>query len=203
MHKHTATELYKKGKRPQEKVKGPDDSVKNTKDQGATSRKASRNGEVFLGPIHCQEEAPQFLEGCEVSILGKAKCGTKERDQKIQGDRADVGDVEVVCGLCFFLRLDEETEPEGWKQLHVGGVGGGGCQHLQVMMTQLLQTHWEEQGAGRKKNWQGSDKKLTIYVDSMDPKTAFDVARPKQDAHGWITSALLRDDTFESKFNFT
>ena len=74
-----------------------------------------------------------------MSILGKAKCGTKERDQKLQGDRADVGDVEVL--------------------------------------------------------------------------TAFDVARPKQDAHGWITSALLRDlgslegqatfDTVESKFNFT
>ena len=39
-------------------------------------------------------------------------------------------------------RLDKETEPENWKKKHVGGVDGISCQHLQVMMTNLPQKHW-------------------------------------------------------------
>ena len=42
---------------------------------------------------------------------------------------------------CIDLRLEMEKEPEGWNQLHVGGTDGTGCQHLQVMMTRLLQKH--------------------------------------------------------------
>ena len=59
-----------------------------------------------------------------------------------------------------------------------------------------------------------------MYIASADIKTAFDVARPKQmakilggqEAHGWITAALLREmnglaghAAFDnvSKFNFT
>ena len=38
---------------------------------------------------------------------------------------------------CIFLRLEKETEPGNWKNLHIGGVDGISCQHLQVMMTNL------------------------------------------------------------------
>ena len=41
------------------------------------------------------------------------------------------------------VRLHKEKEPEKLKQLHAGGIDGISCQHLQVMMTQLLQKHWE------------------------------------------------------------
>ena len=41
---------------------------------------------------------------------------------------------------CMILRLGTEKEPESWRQLHVGGVDGMRCQHLQVKMTQLLHT---------------------------------------------------------------
>ena len=39
---------------------------------------------------------------------------------------------------CILLRLEKERELESWKKLHVGGIDGISCQHLQVMMTNLL-----------------------------------------------------------------
>ena len=44
---------------------------------------------------------------------------------------------------CIVLRLEKEKEPESWKNFLVGGIEGISCQHLQVMMTNLLQKHWE------------------------------------------------------------
>ena len=41
--------------------------------------------------------------------------------------------------LCIILRLEKWKEPESLKKLHVGGVDGISCQHLQVMVTNLLQ----------------------------------------------------------------
>ena len=41
------------------------------------------------------------------------------------------------------------------KHLHVGGVD---APHLQVMMTQQLQKHWEWQEDRRKDNWQSCEK---------------------------------------------
>ena len=48
---------------------------------------------------------------------------------------------------CIIPRLETEKEQEDMKQLLVGGIDGISCQHLQVLMTQLLQKHWgwEEQ----------------------------------------------------------
>ena len=40
---------------------------------------------------------------------------------------------------CVILRLEQEKEPESWKRLHVGGFDGVRCQHLQVVVTNLLQ----------------------------------------------------------------
>ena len=42
---------------------------------------------------------------------------------------------------CIILRLEKEKEPESLKKLHLGGIDGITCQHLQVVMTQLLQKH--------------------------------------------------------------
>ena len=47
---------------------------------------------------------------------------------------------------CIFPRLEKDTEPEEMQQLQVGGIDGISCQHLQVLMTQMLQKHldWRE-----------------------------------------------------------
>ena len=112
-------------------------------------------------------------------------------ERKLHGHGADV---EVVRKL----RYERDKEPEGWKQVHVGGMDGISCQHLQEMMTQLVQKHWEWQKYNRKNFWHGSERTPTMYEASINIKTAFDVAKPKriaeivggQDAHGRITAAL-------------
>ena len=102
------------------------------------------------------------------------------------------------CATCTILR--ERTELEGWKQLHVGGTDGTACRHFQAT-TQLLQKHWGWEEDWRKNGWHGSEQQTTMYMASMDTKTAFDVARPrhiatilgKQGTHGWILVAVLRE----------
>ena len=39
---------------------------------------------------------------------------------------------------CVILRLEKEEEPESWKKLRVGRIEGISCQHLQVIMRNLL-----------------------------------------------------------------
>ena len=46
-----------------------------------------------------QEESHSSWKILNFSLLEQARCGTKERDQKLQGDGAHVGAVEVVCYL--------------------------------------------------------------------------------------------------------
>ena len=64
-------------------------------------------------------------------------------------------DAEPKKGIRSY-RPESESEPQGWKQLRVGGVDGVACQHFQVMCTQLLQKDWEWQEYRRKDIWQGS-----------------------------------------------
>ena len=66
-------------------------------------------------------------------------------------------------------------------------------------MTQLLQKHSAWQEDRRPMMWHGSVMRPTLYLASMDIKTAFNVARPKHiakimkihDVHEWIIAALL------------
>ena len=152
-------------------------------------------------------------------FLRKPDAELEKRDHKLQGHRVDIGDFEVVCDLNnSSLGKSERTRrlaapARGWC-----GVDGLRCQHLQVLMTQLLQRHWEWQEDKRTNVWHGSEKKPAMYIVSMDIKTAVDVARSKrtaqimgdQDVHGWITAALLHEMTghaiienVQSKFQCT
>ena len=74
-------------------------------------------------------------------------------------------------------------------------------QHLQVMMTNVIQKHWEWQEERNPVMKHGTVVRRTLYLASLDIKTAFDEARPKHVAkimdshstHGWIIAALLRE----------
>ena len=48
------------------------------------------------------------------------------------------------------------------------GIEGISCQHLQVLMTLLLQKHWMWQENKRKGVWHGSEKRPTMYLASID-----------------------------------
>ena len=49
------------------------------------------------------------------------------------------------CATCIIPRLEKDKEPEETKQLQVGGIDGISCQHLQLVMTQMPQKHWDWQ----------------------------------------------------------
>ena len=88
------------------------------------------------------------------------------------------------------------------------------------MMTILLQKHWECQEERTPMLRHGSVVRPTMYLASMEIKTATDEARPRHVAkivedhntHGWLISALLREmsglegqamfECVESKFSF-
>ena len=102
---------------------------------------------------------------------------------------------------CIQLRLEKEKEPEKWKKLHIGGLDGISCQNVQVMMTSVIQKHWEWQEEGNPVKKHGTVVRPTLCLASLDIKTAFDEARTKHVAkimdshntHGWTIAALLRE----------
>ena len=71
------------------------------------------------------------MDDCETSF-SKTRRGTKEGCQELQGHCVDIGDVLVL--FCVWRRKNELVS---WKKLHVGGVDGISCQHLQAMRTHL------------------------------------------------------------------
>ena len=77
---------------------------------------------------------------------------------------------------CIILLLENEKEPESWKRLYVRGTDGISCQLLQVLVTHLLQKHWEWQEDRKTMIRHGSVIRATMFVASMDTKPTFDVA---------------------------
>ena len=71
---------------------------------------------------------------------------------------------------CF---LEKEKELEKWKNLHVGGVNGISCEHLQVSTTSLLQKQWDWQEERNPMMKHGTVARPTMYMASLDIKTAF------------------------------
>ena len=94
--------------------------------------------------------------------------------------------------------LHDETEPSEWKNLHEGAERGINCEHMQALVTNIFQRHWE---------WQ-EDRRVdlryrynTAFMASLDVKTASDVAKPSvvsrmlilTGIHGHLTAALLAE----------
>ena len=96
---------------------------------------------------------------------------------------------------CIILCLKKEKELERWKKLHLGGVDGISCQHLQVMMTNLLQKTLgmakEERNPMLK---HGSVVRPTMYLASLDIKTAFDKAKPNRGMWNKIWTTMIQTD---------
>ena len=86
--------------------------------------------------------------------------------------RVTVGlDTEVFEFVKLIFRPKRsQHEPEGWKQLHVTGVDGISCQHLQALM---LRKPWKWQEDLRKTCGTAVKKRPTMYLASMDLKTPF------------------------------
>ena len=75
------------------------------------------------------------------------------------------------------------------------------CEHMQVLLTSLLQKHWEWQEDRRLDLEPRKFRYRTMYLASLDVKTAFDVARPRVvskiltliGTHDHVVAALLAE----------
>ena len=57
--------------------------------------------EMFSGTLHGPDGISKFVEDREIGLLEKTRCCPGKRDQKLQGNCADISDVEVVCILYY------------------------------------------------------------------------------------------------------
>ena len=116
--------------------------------------------------------------------------------------------------------MEEEKQPkELKKQRDVGWIDGISCQHLLVLMAHSLQKQWEWQAHRQDGPTHRSLRFPTMYVSSMDIRTAFVVAKPQhiakdlEELHGGPIAALLGEiddldgeanlENMESTFPFT
>ena len=98
--------------------------------------------------------------------------------------------------LMELLEMDEESD--SWKKLNIFGERGVPCDHIHVLFTYFMQRHWEWQESGTGK-LHGALSYSTVYVGSLDVKTAFDVANMEiveriltaSGAHGDTVAAIL------------
>ena len=64
--------------------------------------------EVFSGTLHGSDGSAEFMEDRETCFSVKTRCGTKERDQKLEDHCADICNVEVVRVL-YFSSFEKKT----------------------------------------------------------------------------------------------
>ena len=75
------------------------------------------------------------------------------------------------------------------------------CEHMQALVTNIFQRHWEWQEDRRTDLQPGMYRYNTAFMASLDVKTAFDVAKPSvvskiltlTGVHGHLTAALLAE----------
>ena len=60
----------------------------------------------------------------------------------------------------------------------MGAERGVNCEHMQALVTNIFQRHWEWQEDRRVDLQLGRYRYNTAFMDSLDVKTAFDVAKP-------------------------
>ena len=117
----------------------------------------------------------------------------------MQSNCVDVDDGEIVC-ISWASQLDREPEPRSWKDLHFGAELGTGCERMHVLLTPVVQKHWEWDGA-EITGCRGSWEDMPLFAASLDFNTAFDVAKlnvmanvlDESRLHRGLISAFLKE----------
>ena len=121
------------------KVNGPEDAILSEMIKRLPTEKVYIITKCFQERFFGSDGVSELMEGGETDVLEEA--------EGIRSYRA-IALTSVTSkwyASCILLRLEKEKETEKWKNLHVGGVAEMSCKHLQVMVTNLLQKHWEWQ----------------------------------------------------------
>ena len=98
--------LQARAKLSDNKVNGPEDAIVSEMIQDVAFGKDLRYCEVLSGTFHGPDGISKFVEDRETGLLGETGRCTEERDQKLQSNSADIGDVEVVC-ILYYSALGE------------------------------------------------------------------------------------------------
>ena len=181
------------------KVSGPADAIVNEMINALLLEKIYVVAKFFQQRFMGAMEAPNSWKIVKLVFLRKPEA---EPRKGIKGYQA-IALTSVMSkwyASCVMMLVEREPVPEVWNRLVVGGINNRSCQHLQVMMTNLLPKHWEWQENREPMKKHGCVVRPTIFRASFDIMTAFDDARPKhvanktekQSIHGWLMSALLR-----------
>ena len=120
---------------------------------------------------------------------------------------------------CALLRLVKEKEPRMMRFAH-GWCGRDKLPTRTGIDDELMQKRWEWQDERNSVMKHGTVVRPTMYMASLDIRTAFDEAKPKHVArilddhntHGWLIAAFLREmsglsgtasfESVESRFSF-
>ena len=116
------------------KVDGPDDRLVSEMLKCKIFEVAHFSQERFME----KEQASDSWKIVQVRLPEEARCRAEEGDQGFQGQTAVMSKWYATCVV---LCMEEEAEPKEFEELHVGGVDGICCQHLQVIMASILQRH--------------------------------------------------------------
>ena len=192
--------LQARGKLSNNKVNGPEDAVVSEMIQILPLEKIYTLARCFQDRSMGQMDAPGSWKIVKFLFLRKQDAEPKKG---IRSYRA-IAISSVVSkryASCVKMRMEKEKELETWKRLHMGGVNNISCQHLQVLVINLSQKHWEWQEEVSPMSKHGSVIRPTMFMASLDIKSAIDEARPRHLArileshniHGWLISALLRE----------
>ena len=96
------------------------------------------------------------------SCSSKSQTPSLQRAYGVPGDRTLSVFSEWYTTVLVDM-LHDEKEPSEWKRLHVGAERGVNCEHMQALVTNIFQRHWE---------WQ-EDRRVDLQPGRYRYNTAF------------------------------
>ena len=102
--------------------------------EAITLGKSVRSGHFLPETLHGEGGCSHFLETCPASHLEEPDAEPKKGIKSFR-TIALTAIMSRWYVTCVTLHMEEEEELGESEQLHVGGIVGINCQHLQVMMT--------------------------------------------------------------------
>ena len=103
----TVDQVLQGAKLSENKVNGPEDAIVSEMIKKFAHGEDLHYHEVLPQTLHGHDRVSKLVESGEFGVLEEAGCSLDERDQKLQSNSSDVGDVEVVCILYYFFRGED------------------------------------------------------------------------------------------------
>ena len=136
--------LQARAKLSDNKVNGPEDAIVSEMIKRLPMEKIYTLTKCFQGRFLGQMESPSSWKVVKLVLLRKRDAAPTKGMRSYRAI-ALTSVMSKWYASCIFLRLEKEKETEKWENLHIGGVEEISCQHLQVMLTNVIQKHWEWQ----------------------------------------------------------